>query len=179
MKTFISLFVIALIIIAAVLLYIYSGYYYVGANKPEGKYTAWLLETVMDNSVKNHAKEINIPGNLHDPGVIFNGFKHYDRRCGCHGNPQREGSKNFNPRPPEFAKVENKWKPNELFWIIKNGIRMSAMPTFENVLSNEEIWETAAFVSKLQNMTPEEYNEFAAKRDAEMNASKKNSRKRK
>lgn len=177
MKTFISLFVIVLIIAAALLLYIYSGYYYVGADKPEGKFTTWILETVMDNSVKNHAKEIKVPGNLLDPATIFNGFKHYDRMCGCHGNPNREGSKTFNPVPPEFAKTENEWKPNELFWIIKNGIKMSAMPTFKDHLSDDEIWETVAFVSKFPNVTPEEYNMFAKKRDQEMN-NKKNGRNR-
>lgn len=45
----------------------------------------------------------------------------------------------------------------ELFWIIKNGIKMSAMASYGKVHNDDEIWNLVAFVQRLPKMTPEEY----------------------
>lgn len=37
----------------------------------------------------------------------------------------------------------------ELFWVIKNGIRLSGMPGFAKVESDEQIWEEAYYVRSL------------------------------
>jgi mono/diheme cytochrome c family protein len=37
----------------------------------------------------------------------------------------------------------------ELFWVIKNGIRLSGMPGFAKVESDEQIWELAYYVRSL------------------------------
>lgn len=178
MKTFISVFVIALIIVAVALLYIYSGFYDISASKSETGLTKWVLETTKDNSIAHHAKDIQVPPNLFDSVMVWNGFKHYEKGCGCHGTASREASKTFNPPPPHLPAFKIDLKPNELFWVIKNGIKMSAMPTFESRMSDDEIWETVAFVNKFP-ISEEDYASLTQRMKNEMNKTSDNKSRRK
>jgi mono/diheme cytochrome c family protein len=47
------------------------------------------------------------------------------------------------------------------FWIIKHGIKMSAMPAWGKTLDDTAIWELVAFVRKMPEMTPETYAEVS------------------
>jgi len=38
----------------------------------------------------------------------------------------------------------------ELFWVIKNGIRLSGMPGFAKIESDEQIWELTFYVRRLR-----------------------------
>ena len=49
----------------------------------------------------------------------------------------------------------------QMFWIIKNGIKMSGMASYGKVHNDDEIWNIVAFVQRLPKMTPEEYDRFA------------------
>lgn len=37
----------------------------------------------------------------------------------------------------------------ELFWVIKNGIRLSGMPGFAKIESDEQIWDLTCYVRSL------------------------------
>jgi mono/diheme cytochrome c family protein len=47
------------------------------------------------------------------------------------------------------------------FWIIKHGIKMSAMPAWGRTLEDGEIWDLVAFVRKPPSMSPEAYRRLA------------------
>ncbi len=163
--------IVALIVVAGVVgvAFIYSGMFNVSASYPDSHMAEWVLSTTMDNSVKRHAKGIEIP-NLDDPAMITKGLSHYRLMCvGCHGAPgvEIEGpAKGLNPEPPEMAEAAGDWKPNELFWITKNGVRMSGMMGWGNTHTDKEIWAIVAFVKKLPSMKPEEYKAMSAKAPA-------------
>jgi mono/diheme cytochrome c family protein len=159
--------IIVIVIVIAVLkiLFIYSGIYNVAANYPDKAPVAWVLSNVMDHSVKRHAASIKTP-NLDDPAMILRGLGHYRMCAGCHGAPgihQGKIAKGMNPAPPELTEAAADWKPNELFWITKNGIRMTGMPAFGDALSDKEIWDIAAFAQKLPKLTPSEYKAMSSK----------------
>ncbi|MGH7890557.1 MAG: c-type cytochrome, partial [Thermodesulfobacteriota bacterium] len=65
----------------------------------------------------------------------------------------------FNPEPPDLIEniKEGKWSAEQLFWITKHGIKMSAMPAFGHNHSDEEIWTIVAFLERLPKISPEEY----------------------
>jgi mono/diheme cytochrome c family protein len=46
------------------------------------------------------------------------------------------------------------------FWIIKHGIKMSAMPAWSKALDDEAIWDVVSFVRRMPDMTPETYREL-------------------
>jgi len=160
MRYILVVFLILVILVLAGLAVIYSGTFNVAASKPESGLTAWLLNEIMENSVEHHAKNIVTPP-LHDPAKIQNGFAPFDRFCaGCHGAPGRERggfSHGLNPEPPSLVTVVDDWKPAEIFWITKNGIKMTGMPAFGHNHSDDELWAIVAFLRTLPNYTPELY----------------------
>ena len=64
-------------------------------------------------------------------GVRTKGFKDYDEMCiVCHSAPGKERrpiSKGMRPQPPNLAKASTQWTNAQLFWIIKNGVKMTGM----------------------------------------------------
>jgi len=159
--------IIGFIVVVAIvaLAVIYSGIYSVAANYPDNAAVEWLLSTTMDHSVRRHAAGIQVPP-LDDPAMIQAGFNHYRRMCrGCHGAPgvENKGGPVFNPEPPELTEETAEWKPNELFWITKNGVRMSGMPAWSPSHSDEDIWAIVAFTRKLPTMTAAQYQAMEKK----------------
>jgi hypothetical protein len=156
-------FILCLIVLAiGGVIYIYSGMYDVSvANRDKG-ISRWILETTMENSVEHHARNVEIPS-LDDSTMILKGYVHYSRMCGCHGAPGRESNASYNPEPPELYRTAAEWQPNELFWIVKNGIKMSGMPSFSARASDDEIWETVAFLRVLPKLNPDQYKAMDTK----------------
>lgn len=164
MKIISSLIVFIILVIIAFVIFIYSGEYNVAATKPHTEPVLWIMHTTTERSIKHHAEEIKTP-NL-DESLLQTGFNHYNEMCeGCHGKPGLSPSEmdlGFYHEPPDLSKGFE-WSPAELFWIIKNGIKMSAMPAFGPTHKDEELWAIVAFLRRLPDLTPEEYQAMAVK----------------
>ena len=51
----------------------------------------------------------------------------------------------------------------QLFWVIKNGINMTGMPSFAQAgVQDDEIWSIAAFVKKLPSVSDADYKTWTA-----------------
>ncbi len=150
------------------LIFIYSGIYNVSAIKPETGISKWILSTTMDNSVRHHLKDIKVP-NLSDSSRIKEGFEHYKEMCeSCHGGPGKEETKlakGLNPPAPDLSKSGQEMNAEELFWVTKNGIRMTGMPAWGKTHPDDKIWEIVAAVKKLHDISPETYNSFSKEMD--------------
>ncbi|KRT65457.1 MAG: cytochrome C class I protein [Candidatus Dadabacteria bacterium CSP1-2] len=159
MKNILTLIILILI---GLLIFIYSGIYNIAATKPHTKLVLWIMHTTMERSVKTHAKGINTP--TLDESLVKTGFDHYSEMCeGCHGKPGLSPSEmktGFYHEPPDLSKGIDEWSPAELFWIIKNGIKMSAMPAFGPTHKDEELWAIVAFLRRLPDLSPDEYKEM-------------------
>lgn len=151
--------IFAVLVIAAIAL-VYSGAYNVSAAGQDSKPVAWLIGKISDRSIQRRARGIRVP-DMSDPRVSRLGFAHYRRMCVvCHGDPgmpDSEIARGLNPRPPKLADFVDEWKPNELFWITKNGIRMTGMPAWGVTHSDEEIWAMVSFMRKLPSLTAAQY----------------------
>ena len=165
-KTIKVLLFLILTAVAAVVGFVYSGVYDVGADIPHHSVTRWLLHTTMDRSVAKHAEGIAVPGNLNDTAVIHTGAGHYAEMCvECHLAPGLSSSElreGLNPQPPELAYEVADMSPAELFWITKHGVKMSAMPAWEKTHTDANIWAMVAFMQKLPRMTPAQYKALTA-----------------
>ena len=154
--------IIGLIAVAVLLagLFVKSGVYNCATTYPDPAPVAWVLDQTMTHSVQRHAAGIKVPP-LGDPEMVNSGFTHYRQMCaGCHGAPGVSMAamfKGLNPAPPKLVESVTDWKPNELFWIAKNGVRMTAMPGFGASHSDQVIWDIVAFLEKLPSLTPEQY----------------------
>ncbi len=86
----------------------------------------------------------------------------YRHHCGgCHGLP---GMEHMRPEPKMYPPPPQLFTPDGYvtddpvgvtFWKIKNGIRMTGMPSFENVLTDQQMWQTAALLASADKLPPE------------------------
>jgi len=173
MKILISVLLTLVGLLVVFLIIIYSGWYNVSAMNKESGIMKWVLNNTKQNSIESRIKDISIP-DLNDPEMIGEGFEHYNEMCvSCHGAPgseQTELSEGLNPPAPYLVKFADKVDPRELFWVIKNGIKMTGMPAWGKTHSDDKIWAIVAFMKKLPGISAEEYEkmENPSKKDIEM-----------
>lgn len=140
----------------------YSGLYNVAADDPHWDATSRLLATFRARSIERRARDVVVPANLSDEQVVLKGAGQYSAMCaGCHlapGLKRSELSRGMYPMPPELAKV--RLDPKVSFFVIKHGIKMSGMPAWGGPHGDEQIWNLVAFVSRLPELTPRQYQEM-------------------
>ncbi|HEY8683417.1 MAG TPA: cytochrome c [Rhodanobacter sp.] len=161
MKKFVCLLLLAVLAGAG---FIYAGWYDMGADSPHWKPTYALLQFARERSVTHHASDIKLPANLADAQVILKGAGQYAAMCtGCHLRPGMSDSElrpGLYPQPPNLSQL--RLDPREAFWVIKHGIKMSAMPAWGGSHDDATIWSMVAFLQKLPDMTPAEYKAMVA-----------------
>jgi mono/diheme cytochrome c family protein len=59
--------------------------------------------------------------------------------------------------PPDLMEAAGEWTPAEIYWILKHGIKMSAMPSFGSTHSDADLWKLAGFVKRLPTISPQTY----------------------
>jgi len=161
MKFIKALFFVIIVGAAALVAYAYSGMYSVAVGTGHNAATAWYLATLRERSVEVRAEDLRTPANLDSDERIHQGAGHYDEMCvGCHGRPGREPTDQFDPAPP--ALYRHAEDPAEAFWIVKNGIKMTAMPHHRDH-SDEDIWNIVAFLQRLPQLNAADYESLTAK----------------
>ncbi len=150
------------LVAAALAAFVASGAYDVAADEPHWALTAWVLETARDRSIESRAESVVVP-DLDRDALIHAGAGNYDAMCsGCHlhpGEDHSEMSVGLNPAPPNLAR-EPAVDAAEAFWVIKHGIKMTAMPAWGRSVDDESIWGMVAFIRRLPGMTDERYDEL-------------------
>ena len=72
-------------------------------------------------------------------------------------------SEGLHPSPPDLKEVVGGLEARELFWVVKNGINMTGMPSFgETGVPDQEIWSIAAFLKKLPGVSDQDYKTWTA-----------------
>jgi len=140
--------------------FVYSGVYHVGATDRHLDLTYWLLNTARVQSIKAHAAGIPVPAGFDDQAIILIGTEHFAAHCAvCHGAPgvpKGDIARGLYPAPPNLSNAVQLYSSAELFWIVKNGIKMSGMPAW-NDHSDPELWAIVAFLKKLPSMSEQDY----------------------
>lgn len=166
MKMFLSLLFIA---IAAIAIVAASGIYNISAVEKHWGITEKAIAWVRDSSIDAHAKNLTVP-QLDEKEVLSSGLEHYHAMCvDCHlypGQKQTEISMGLYPQAPAFHERSPVTEPSQhseamkkYFWVIKNGIKMTAMPAWGLSHDDKSVWAMAALVLKLHGMSAQEYGE--------------------
>jgi mono/diheme cytochrome c family protein len=149
-----------LVLIGAAAVGIYSGLYNIAADVPHTQPLYWLLETIRERSVEARARDIVVPNDLKDANRISRGAGQYADMCsGCHlapGMKRTEISQGLYPRAPELRRTTT-LTPEEQFWVVKHGIKMTGMPAWGVTHDDDLLWDVVAFVRKLPELSPEQY----------------------
>lgn len=145
------------------LLFAWSGLYNVSASSGHFAITRWFLNFTMRNSVKTHAMGIEVPA-LDDPVLVNRGAGHYATGCEpCHGGPGIERDRllvEMVPPPPPLESHIPQWRVNELFWLVKHGLKYTAMPAWTAPTRDDEVWAMTAFLRRLPQMMPQDYHKL-------------------
>ncbi|MGB7833776.1 MAG: cytochrome c [Xanthobacteraceae bacterium] len=84
----------------------------------------------------------------------------------CHGAPGVKWAKfseGLNPGPPDLKESMSDEAPAHVFWVVSNGIKMTAMPSFSKAgVPDEDIWEIVAFIKNLSNISEADYKAWTA-----------------
>ena len=164
-----SIAVVAVLVILALGAgaFAYSGLYNIGADD-HTKPVYSVMQMVRDRSIHARSKDIVVP-NLDDPQLILKGAGQYAAMCtGCHLEPGMQDSEirpGLYPQPPNLSQV--RVDPKDAFWVIKHGIKMSAMPAWGGSHDDATMWSMVAFLQKLPDMTPQQYKDMVAKAPAD------------
>src|ERR1700726_4883347 len=95
------------------------------------------------------------PGPTDLPASIEEGDKLFGTECAaCHGldgHTPTDAGRWMYPRASDLTSpAVQQYSDRELFWIIKNGIRLSGMPAFGKVEPDEHIWNLVHYLRTLR-----------------------------
>jgi mono/diheme cytochrome c family protein len=145
----------------------YGGYIDVSADTPHSEIVYEVIEEARERSIERQASDIRPPADLSDPARIRRGAGNYQAMCvNCHlspGRPNSEIRRGLYPTPPDLTKTSNERVPAggvsaRRFWVIKHGIKASAMPAWsKGGMKDSAIWDLTAFLGRLPALTPEQY----------------------
>ena len=162
MKKIILLIVILFVFIAS---YFLLGFYNVSATKPHMKVTEIILHVVGEKSIKRNSGAITNPFDINDKELYVHGFNEYDEMCvQCHGwsgiEPSNTG-KGLYPKPPVFPEDElDEFSVEEIYWVTKNGIKMSGMPAYGPTHDDKTIWSIAIFLDRSRDLTAQGFKKL-------------------
>lgn len=162
--------VILLVLAALAGVFLYAGIYNIGADAPHSRLVYAALQELRENAIAHHSRGIAVPSDLSDPKRIETGAGLYKEMCtGCHLGPgvePSELSQGLYPPAPLLANTKGR-SPAEQFWIIKHGVKLSAMPAWGKTHSDELIWDMVAFLRQLPGMSPQRYESVLASAPAD------------
>lgn len=162
-----SLTTVAVLALASLLIvgvFIWSGLYNIGADDTHTRPVYSVLQMVRDRSIHARAGKLEPPPDLLDAARVRQGAGNYNAMCmGCHLAPGMDGtelSRGLYPAPPNLS--TEVVDPAEAFWVIKHGIKASGMPAWGKSMDDEYIWNMAAFLQRLPELSAQQYETLVA-----------------
>ena len=140
--------------------FVWLGLYDISATDQHLAPTYRLLDVAMRRSVKQRAEEIAVPDLSGEASIRAGAFLYRQHCRQCHGAPgvaPAPFALGMTPVPVPQVHTARHWQPAEIFWVIKEGIKMTGMPAWKYRLSDEQIWSIVAFLPAMAHLTPAEY----------------------
>lgn len=141
----------------------------VAADRPHLQPVHTLLEQGLRQAVRRRARHIPEPP-LDDPALRLRGASCFAAHCQvCHGAPgvpQAPAGLAMSPIPGPLVDAARHWRPRELLWIARHGIRMTGMPAWGGRLDDADLWAVTALVVALPGLSPADWRSLAARAPA-------------
>jgi cytochrome c553 len=142
-----------------------SGLASVRARPGHWAITEAFLQYAKTRSVATHSLAVPPPPDLTDPALVMRGAGHFVTGCQpCHGGPGLHHppiARAMMPPPPYLPEEVPDWKPRELFYIVKHGLKMTGMPAWPSERRDDEVWATVAFLLALPGLDGDAYRDLA------------------
>lgn len=158
-KFFIGLLIGIILVPCGFYLYLRSGYAPVATSAPPMPMERFLVRTAMHATIDRQETPIHLANATNDSLVA--GAQVYLHHCAvCHGVPGKPPTavaEGMYPRPPQF------FRPNaekiddpaaEVYWKVRNGIRLTGMPGFHRSLNDGQVREVTGFIEDATTLPP-------------------------
>ena len=158
---------LAILAVVGAAVFFFGGFWSVAESQDDPAIVNWALASVRGSSVAWHATAV-APADLDEPATVQAGARAYATiGCvNCHGGPGVKWAKfseGLKPVPADLVAMAKARTPSELFWVIKNGVKFTGMPSFGLAgASDKDLWSIVAFVHKLPTVTEADYKAWTA-----------------
>ena len=157
--------VVLLLLAAFAGIFIYGGLYNIGADAPHSRLVFGALQELRERAISSYSRDVRPPADLNSSQRIAAGAGLYNEMCtGCHLGPgveRSELSQGLYPSAPELARGDD-LTPAQQFWVIKHGVKLTAMPAWGKTHTDQLIWDMVAFIRQLPRMNAAQYQAAVA-----------------
>jgi thiosulfate dehydrogenase len=163
LKFFLGLVVGIVVLSAGAWAYLKFGQLPVATADHPFPFEAQIVRVPLDSRI---ASQLQQPPFGTGEDVYETGALVYKLQCAsCHGTPGADVpfAKGMYPVAPQLWKKHTHGnvvgvsddEPGETFWKVKNGIRLSGMPSFQHVLSTTEMWDVTLLLKNADQQLPD------------------------
>jgi thiosulfate dehydrogenase len=148
----------AIVVAAGVFGYARLGLLDLRADQNPPAWEERLAGTAMDESTEHHAPQQKNPLPSTTENLVAGARLYRDKCSDCHGspvNPNSDYGRSFYPRVPQFMKQAPDMPDHENFYLIKHGVRWTAMPAWGGIMTDSEIWQVVLVLSHFEKLPPE------------------------
>lgn len=151
----------------AAAIFFFGGFFDVSARWEDPAFLKSAIARVREASIVRHAT-VAPPSSFGDAARVQAGARVFASLgcANCHGAPGvawKKFSEGMNPAPPDLKEHVVEMTPAQLFFVVKNGIRMTGMPSFGAVgAKDDDLWSLVAFLKKLPSVTDADFKTWTA-----------------
>jgi cytochrome c553 len=142
-----------------------SGIIPIDASSGHWAITKAFLQFSKKRSVSMHSRGLDVPP-LERPSLVARGAAHFEIGCrSCHGSPEQRAprvAQKMLPVPPDLAVTSPKWRPEQLFYMVKHGIKLTGMPAWPSAKRDDEVWAMVAFLRVLPQLDAAGYRRLGS-----------------
>jgi mono/diheme cytochrome c family protein len=151
------------ILFAGGYLYLHYGHPPVAVDDPALPYEADIVHVPLGARVDREIKKPPFPAS---EDAFERGAKVYREDCAfCHGIPESDSAHGtaMYPAAPQLWRKHKKGnvvgvsddQVGETYWKVKNGIRLTGMPTYRDLLSDSDIWDVSLLLKNADQQLPQ------------------------
>jgi thiosulfate dehydrogenase len=140
--------------------YLFGGFAPAAVNDPPFPFERLIAGAALEARIHRSAPKRELSS--FTTANIVDGADMYRHHCiGCHGLPDMQRNRpepKMYPPPPQLFTPDGYVTDDPVgvtYWKVKNGIRMTAMPSFESVMTDQQMWDVAALLASADKLPPE------------------------
>ncbi|HKQ85186.1 MAG TPA: cytochrome c [Candidatus Acidoferrales bacterium] len=148
---------------AIVVAVVYLGWLPAAADSSSMRFEPLVAEMGLGARIARQAPSRDVSG-MSTADLVTGAHVYHDDCAACHGLPNQPqgpvGSGMF-PQAPRLLSPDGMVTDDsagETYWKVKNGIRLSGMPSFAKILNEDQTWQVTAVVKRADKLPPEVMN---------------------
>ncbi len=159
MRMFLGGIALTLVLVfGSAFLFVNRGWIPVGADNQPGTMERRLAHMATNAYVARNAPHQENPVGPTAASLI-EGARIYERHCSvCHGGARQKISPlryKFSPPVPQLVNRVPRDPDGEFWWITKHGLRLTGMPAWDGILSDDQIWAVVCFLKHSDKLPAE------------------------